>query len=442
MNKITEGVIWKQILTFFFPILLGTFFQQLYNTSDAIIVGRFLGKEALAAVGGGTGTLINLLVGFFTGLSSGATVIISQFYGAKNEKDTSCAVHTAIALAFIAGIIISIVGLSFSRFALTMIGTPEDMFDSALTYIRIYFTGIIASIIYNMGAGILRAVGDSKRPLYFLIVSCIINIILDIVFIAVFHWGIAGAAWATVFSQVVSMYLVLRCLTHTTESYVLEIKKIRLIPSFLLKIVRIGLPAGVQSIMYTISNIIIQANVNALGTTVIAAWAAFGKIDSFYWMIINAFGIAITTFVGQNYGAGKYDRVRKGMIQTLGMSALSTVFICTGFWFLGEYIIKLFTTDAEVVNQGMVILKFFVPSFITYIIIEILSGTSRGTGRSLVPMIMTIGGVCITRILWLAIALPIKPGIITISASYPVSWILTSIFFIIYYNGWIVKRLK
>lgn len=316
-NQITEGVIWKQLLLFFFPILFGTFFQQLYNTVDAIVVGRFVGKEALAAVGGPTGTLINLLVGFFVGLSSGATVIISQFYGARREDKVGFAVHTSIAFSLLCGAGIMAVGILFAPWALSAMGTPRDILTYAILYMRIFFLGTIPNLIYNMGSGILRAAGDSRRPLFFLITGCVTNIVLDVVLVVYLHMGVAGAAAATILSQTASALFVIIVLTRTEEMYRLRFSRIRLDRRMLNRIIRIGLPAGLQSVMYSLSNVIIQSGVNSLGTDTIAAWTAYGKIDSVFWMIINAFGISITTFVGQNYGAGKMDRVKRASASVL-----------------------------------------------------------------------------------------------------------------------------
>lgn len=432
-NGITEGVIWKQLLLFFFPILFGTFFQQLYNTADAVIVGRFVGKEALAAVGGATGTLINLLVGFFVGLSSGATVIISQYYGADRHKRVSQAVHTAIAFALICGAVLMAVGLIFAPIALRMMGTPDDIMDYALSYIRIYFIGIIWNLIYNMGAGILRAIGDSKRPLYYLIASCFTNIVLDMVFVVGLHMSVRGAALATILSQLVSAVLILSALMRTDDSYKLVIKKIRLNLHMTGRIVKVGLPAGLQSVMYSFSNIIIQSSVNSLGTNTIAAWAAYTKIDSFYWMIISALGISITTFVGQNYGACKMDRVKKGLHQCLLISVVVTVLLSTVLYLGGGYIFLLFTNDPTVIADGLGILHFLAPTFVTYLCIEIFSGALRGTGDCWIPMIMTALGVCVLRVVWVILAVPVRPQISTVIFSYPMTWTITSVLFIIYY---------
>ena len=432
-NGITEGVIWKQLLIFFFPFLFGTFFQQLYNTVDAVIVGRFVGKEALAAVGGSTGTLINLLVGFFVGLSSGATVIISQFYGGGREKRVSEAVHTAIAFSLACGIGLMVVGIVFSPFALRAMGTPEDIMQYSLSYIRIYFLGIIPNLIYNMGAGILRAVGDSKRPLYYLMASCFTNIVLDLVLVVWLRLDVRGAAIATIASQLVSAVLVVIRLFKTEDSYRLVVSKIKMNLHMVMRIVRIGLPAGLQSVMYSASNIIIQSSVNSLGTDTVAAWTAYSKIDSVYWMIISALGISITTFVGQNYGAGKLDRVKRGIYVCLGLSFLITAILSAALYLGGGYIYLMFTADAAVIAKGIEILHFLVPAFVTYVCVEVLSGALRGTGDCWIPMIMTAVGVCALRVLWVIIAVPLRPDILTVVFSYPLTWSITSILFLVYF---------
>lgn len=439
-NQITEGVIWKQLLIFFFPILFGTFFQQLYNTVDAIVVGQFVGKEALAAVGGPTGTLINLLVGFFVGLSSGAAVIISQYYGAKRADKVGYAVHTSIAFSLICGAALMVVGIVGAPWALQLMGTPEDIMEFAVLYIRVYFLGVIPNLIYNMGAGTLRAIGDSKRPLFFLIAGCLTNIVLDILFVVVLNMGVLGAALATIISQAISALLVLLVLTRTREIYRLIFRQIRLDGRMLRRIIRIGLPAGLQSVMYSFSNVIIQTAVNGLGTDTVAAWTAYSKIDCIFWMIISAFGISITTFVGQNFGAGKMDRVKKGIRVCLGMSVVSTLAL-TGFLYVfGEMIFRIFTADVAVLEKGMEILHFLVPTFITYVAIEIYSGSLRGVGDSWIPMIITCLGVCVLRIVWILVAVPLQNTITTIIFSYPLTWTTTSILFIIYFHKF--SRLK
>lgn len=433
-NQITEGVIWKQLLFFFFPILFGTFFQQLYNTTDAIIVGNFVGKEALASVGGPAATIINLLVGFFVGLSSGATVIISQHYGAGDHKKVSDSVHTSIALAIAGGAVMMVIGIAAARFSLEAMSTPADIMEPSLIYMKIYFCGIIPSMIYNMGSGILRAVGDSKRPLYFLIASCFINIGLDLFFVVTLKMGVAGVAIATILSQAISALMTVVALVRTTDSYRLFIRKIRFHKQHLLSIVKIGFPAGLQSAMYSISNLLIQSSINSFGTDTVAAWTAYGKVDGIFWMIMGAYGVSITTFAGQNYGAGKYDRVKKSVHVCLGLAAVTSVilsFLVLGF---GNTILLLFTRDQNVIDICMGMMWVVSPTYITYICIEILSGTCRGCGDSFIPMLLTCFGICVLRIGWIFWAVPLRHEVSTVAFSYPLTWTVTSVLFIIYYK--------
>ena len=413
-----------------------------------MVVGRFVGKQALAAVGGSTSTLINLLVGFFVGLSSGATVVISQFYGARKADKVHWAVHTSIAFSVIGGIIFMIVGLVGSPWALEAMKTPEDVMGHAVVYIRIYFLGIIVNLVYNMGAGILRAVGDSRRPLYFLIASCFTNIILDVLLVAVLRMGVAGAALATITSQLLSAVLVVRALMKTDDMYKLEWKKVRIDQRMLQRIVRIGIPAGMQSVMYNISNVIIQAGVNTLGTDNVTAWATYGKVDGLYWMMINALGISATTFVGQNFGAGRLDRVRKGAGACMVIGVVLTASVGVVLYNGGHLLVELFTTDQQVQAISMDLLHFMVPTFITYIAIEILSGTLRGVGDAWMPLIITGIGVCAVRVLWIMFVLPHYHTIIGAAFCYPLTWSLTTVAFVIYYyffsslRRWKLKPLK
>ena len=433
-NQIIEGDITKQLLIFFFPILFGTFFQQLYNTTDAVIVGKFVGKEALAAVGGSTATIINLLVGFFVGISSGASVIISQYYGSGNRGKLTLSVHTSIALAVIGGAVMMVIGIIGAPWALEAMGTPADIMEDSLTYMRIYMLGMIPSMLYNMGSGILRAVGDSGRPLYFLMAACGVNTVLDLFFVVALDMGVMGVGIATTMSQVASALLTVMVLLRTKEAYKVTPKRVFPHLRYLRIILRIGLPAGLQSAMYSISNLVIQAAINVYGTDAVAAWTAYGKVDNIFWMIMSAFGIAITTFAGQNFGAGKKDRVRKSVRICLIMSALTSVafsFIVISF---GSTVLRLFTDDPSVISISMRMIAVISPAYISYVCIEILSGACRGCGDALMPMILTCFGVCVLRILWIFTAERISPGLETISFSYPLTWSVTSIMFIIYYK--------
>lgn len=432
-NQITEGVIWKQLLLFFFPILLGTLFQQFYNTADTIVVGRFVGTQALAAVGGSTGQMVNLVVNFFVGLSSGATVIIARFYGAGDKQKLNDALHTAIALSTAGGIITAILGITLTPRILQMMHTPSDVIGGSISYLRIYFAGIIFVFIYNIGSGILRAVGDSRRPLYFLIICCFINIGLDILFVVFLKQGVKGAAYATVISQAVSAVLVLLSLSKSADIYCLKLSKIRFHKALLLSIITIGLPAGFQSVMYGISNIIIQTSLNSLGTETMAAHTAFAKVDAIYWMISGAFSVSIITFIGQNYGARKYDRMKKSIKVCLIMDFIASLILTTIMLLLGPYLLRLFTTDPVVIEIGMQIIHIIAPSYSLFIFIEILSSALRGMGNVFVPMIMTCCGVCILRIVWIFFFVQEHLSVTNILMSYPISWGLTAVLFIIYF---------
>lgn len=440
-NSITEGVIWKQLLLFFFPLLFGTFFQQLYNTVDAVVVGQFVGKEALAEVGGASAMIINIFVGFFVGISAGATVTISQFFGGKRMREVREAIHTAVALSVAAGIIIMIAGLTGAETVLSWMNTPPETMEGSVLYLRIYFCGMVGNLIYNMGAGILRAMGDSKRPLYFLIASCLVNVVLDLLLVAAAGMGVAGVAAATILSQAFSAVLVILTLLRFPEEYRLRIKSIRFHGWVLKRIVAIGLPAGFQSLMYSLSNALIQTNVNSFGTSTVAAWTAYSKIDALFWMVVSAFGISVTTFVGQNYGAGLYHRVRKGVRQCLLITAVCTLFINVIIIPFGQILFRLFTRDAEVIEIGVMMMRFLVPTFMTYICIEIYSGALRGMGDSLIPMLITCGGICGLRVLWLLLAVPKWNNMKTVMMSYPITWVITSILFLVYYS-WYTKKHK
>ena len=398
-----------------------------------MIVGRFVGKEALSAVGGGTGTIIQLLVGFFVGVSSGATVIISQYYGAKREEMVGYAVHTAIALSLAAGFIMMVGGIIAAPAVLRAMDTPAEVLEPSVLYIRIYSAGVIGNLIYNMGAGILRAVGDSKRPLYFLIASCLTNIVLDVVFVVFLRMGVAGAALATILSQALSAVLVIMVLVRTKDMHHLDIRKIVFDKRMFGRIIRIGLPAGLSSVMYSSSNVLIQSSINALGTDTVAAWTAYSKIDCIFWMIISAFGISATTFVGQNYGAGKMDRVRKGIRTCMYLSGVTTILISLLLYFFGIHFYSLFTTDGTVVEIGIKMLRFLVPTYITYITIEVFSGSLRGVGDCWMPTVISCLGICVIRVLWILFAVPLKNDMYTIMFSYPLTWTVTSTLYILYY---------
>ena len=414
-NAIITGSIPRQLLLFFFPIWLGTMFQQLYNTVDTLIVGNFVGTQALAAVGA-TSSFVQLLVGLFVGLCSGAGVIIAQSFGARDHDEVNRQVHTALALAIAGGAALTVIGLLISRPVLRLMQTPDEIVGMASEYLQIYFLGMIPQMIYNMGTNILRAVGDSKRPLYFLIVASIVNIVLDIVLVAVIPLGVAGAAIATVASQVVSAVLTVRCI-HGSQGmpWHLQLKNIRIERSVLLAICRIGLPGAAQSALYSISNMTIQSAINGFGTVAVAAWSVYGKIDFLFWMTVSSFGIAVT--------------------------AGTTLCISLALYPLAQLLFRLFSSDDAVVAQGVQMMHYLVPVYMTYICIEIFSGALRGCGDVRVPTIITVFAVCIMRIVWLAVALPFKHELSVVEFSYPLTWITATVLFAIYYakGGWMQR---
>lgn len=432
-NPITHGIIWKQLLFFFFPILIGTFFQQLYNTVDSVIVGQFVGKEALASVGGSSAQLVSLVVGFFTGLSSGAAVAIAQFFGARDKEAAEQGLHNAYAISLAAGMVLTVLGIALTPAMLRLMNTPAETFRDSVLYLRIYFAGILFVLIYNMGSAILRATGDSRRPLYYLIVCCAINIVLDILLVVGFHMGVMGAAFATLAAQAVSALLVTRKLMRSEGLMHLSLKKIRFYGSILRHQLRLGLPTGFESILFAITNIAIQSAVNTFGTDTAAAWSAYGKLDAIFWMVSTAFGISITTFVGQNYGAGKMDRVRKStrvcLLIDLAVSAVLVLFLI----FARSFLFRLFTADEEVIRIGCDMLVLITPWYVIYAVIEVLGGALRGVGDVLVPVIITLLGVCVFRIIWLRVVLNVSPTIPWIIFSYPVTWAATALAFIGYY---------
>lgn len=438
-NDITHGVMWKSLIFYVMPLIMGTFFQQLYNTVDAVVVGRFVGKEALSAVGGTSAMLVNVFVGFFVGVSSGAGVVVAQYYGAKKETDLNKTVHTAMLLALVSGIILTFVGFFMMPVFTVWMNTPEDILGLTCTYLRIYSIGMIPNLIYNMGSGILRAVGDSRRPLYFLIVSCITNIVLDILFVLKLNMGVVGVAIATILCQVISAILVIVTLMRTRSSYRLQPKELFFSRRQFGKILSIGIPAGVQSLMYSFSNVFIQTAINEFGTDAVAAWASFAKIDALYWMVISSFGIGVTTFVGQNYGARLYSRVRSCVRQGAVLMGIITIFFTIVFFRWGALAFQLFTTDSNVMKMGEVMIRYLSPFYITYTAIELLSGALRGMGDSLRPMFISVLGICVLRICWVTFAVPIWHRIETIEFSYPLTWISTSLMFIIYYF-WYIKK--
>lgn len=440
-SDLTEGVIWKKYLLFFFPILFGLLFQQLYNTADAIIVGKFVGTDALAAVGGSSTQIINLVIGFFTGLASGATVIISQYFGAKNHEQVSLSVHTIITFCIIVGVILTILGYLLTPWMLRIVKNPEDIMDISIQYLKIYFIGALPMLIFNIGSGILRAVGDSRRPLYFLMVCCFFNIFLDIILVAVFKLGVAGAGCATVISQTISAILVTLSLCKTDGPHKLDFLKLKIDFYSLRDMLWVGIPAGVQSAMYSLSNLIVQTAVNDLGTSVIAAWSAVGKLDGVYWVTSNAMGAAICGFVGQCFGARKYDRMKQSVKVSMKIAIGSTLTLAVVLLSLARPGLSIISNDPVVIDYSVEMLWYFAPFYIVWTFIEIISNTLRGVGDSLRPTLIIMFFVCVIRIFWVYFVVPSWDTVMGISMAYPVTWTITAIVLIIYYlkSDWLKR---
>lgn len=437
-NSITEGAIFPALISFFFPIFLGALFQQLYNTCDAIIVGRFVGKEALAAVGSSTAAFINLLVGFFMGLASGCGIVISQAVGAKNRGEISKSIHTTIILAVAGGIILTFFGYFFSHKILSLMKVPQEILALSELYLKVFFLGSIPMFVYNLGTGILRSVGDSKTPFYILVAACFTNIILDLVFIAVLKMGVFGAALATTLSQTESAFIVLLILFKPTKSIEekgckLSFRQLKFSSNISRRMFRISLPTAIQTSFYSLTHLIITSFINGFGTDIIAAWSAFGKCDQIFWMAVSSMGMALTTFSGQNYGAGKIDRVKKSTNISMLVTSVLTVFLAAIFISFENPIYSMFCKDPDVIAEGCKIMNFVAPLWICYISIEVLSGAIRGTGRTLIPTIISLIGVCAFRIIWLFTVVPHHKTIIMVIGSYPITWTITSISLWIYY---------
>ncbi|MDD6095847.1 MAG: MATE family efflux transporter [Clostridia bacterium] len=431
-NDLTQGVIWKKLISYFLPIAAGTLFQQLYNAIDAIIVGKFVGTGALAAVGGSPAMVANLLLGFFVALCGGAEVVISQHFGAKDRKRVDLEIHTSVTFCFFVGLILSAVVITFSPQILTFLKTPADTMADSVLYTRIYFSGSIFMLLFNMGSGILRAMGDSKRPFYYLTVSCVCNIILDIYFVVGLHMGVAGVAWATVAAQGISAVLVLIDLCRNKE-YPLRPRKLGIKWDVLASMMRIGVPSGIQSAMYGLSGTILQTGVNTLGTVVVASWAMSGKLDGVYWAVSSAFGTAVMNFVGQNYGARNTERIRRCVKTATKLFAAITAVISGMLLLLAKPALTLFSDDPAVIETTWQIIVYLVPFYMLWTVIEVFSGVLRGVGDAVKPAVIVALGVCAFRVIWVATAFALKKTLFVICICYPISWFITGAALLFYY---------
>ena len=441
-TNLTEGSVWKKLLVFFLPIAAGTIIQQLYNAVDGLIVGRFVGTNALAAVGGSSAQIINVLVGFFVAMTAGASVVIGQIYGAGRREDLNKAIGNAVTVMGLFGIALMVLGFAASPALLRLLNTPEETLEGAVLYLRIYFLGVPFLMVLNMESSILRAVGDSFHPFLFMVAGCVLNIVMDAVFVIVFGWGIAGVAIATVAAQVVNTALLTRQLNRKGQEYRLTFRELGIKGVYLANMLRLGVPAGLQSSMYSVSNMIIQVGVNSLGTVVVASWAMSGKTDGFYWAISNAMGAAITSFIAQNYGAGRTDRVRQCVKQGLIMHLVITVVVSAGLMLTAIPALRLLTPDEAVVETTYLIMAYFVPFYFTWVLVEVLSAVLRGAGDAVYPVVIIGIGVCLFRVIWILTVFQYFGTLLSLCLSYTVSWTITSIALVIYYRkgGWMNRR--
>ncbi|MFR8035087.1 MAG: MATE family efflux transporter [Lachnospiraceae bacterium] len=428
----TEGSIWKHLLFFAIPLLIGNLFQQLYNTVDSIVVGNFVGKEALAAVGT-TDSIINTIIGFFMGMSTGAGVIISHYFGAKNDEGVHKAVHTTIAITIIMSVVFSILGVLLVPAMLHLMKTPDDVFDQSATYLRIYFAGGAGLMFYNMGSGIMRAVGDSKRPLYFLILSALINTVLDVLFVAGFHWGVAGAAIATIIAQGISAVLVMITLTREKESYRIIWSKIHIYKEMLGKIFSVGFPVAIQQAVTSFSNVFVQSYINNFGSACMAGWSSYGKIDKFCMLPMQSVALSVTTFVGQNLGSGNLKRAKRGSLVALAMSVSISVLMMIPILIFAPQLVGLFNQDPDVLQFGTLFLRFMMPFYACCCINQIYAGTLRGAGNALAPTIIMMSSFIVFRQIYLFVVSKLFDTIEVVAFGYPAGWIVCSIIMLIYY---------
>jgi putative MATE family efflux protein len=421
----TEGVIWRKMLTFFFPIFLGSLFQQLYTTADAVIVGQFIGKDALASIDA-IYNLTKFPLSFFTGLSVAATILISQFYGAKDQKSLDESVHTAVAFSVAGGLALSVIGIIIAAPSMRWLNVPDEIVPDTLAYVRVCFGGTVVSLVYNIAAGILRAVGDSRTPLLYLIVCNCANVALDLLFVVVFKWGVTGAAAATVVSQFASAALTIRHLTRVNMPCKLDLRRVRFHMPTLKKILRIGVPMSLQNILYPISNMVVQSGINAYGVDSIAAYALSGKLDMIVWVASAAFSSTSSTFAAQNYGAKAYDRIKRGTRICLGLTTLVIGAISAVLFIWSKPLGRMIIDDRIVLDMCADIMRLMAPFYVMYALGEVLSGALRGKGETFKQMAITLMGTCGFRVAWALFVPQGRASLLGLLTSYPASWILTT----------------
>ena len=438
-SDLVSGTVWKRLVVFFLPIAAGTCIQQLYNTVDGLIVGRFVGTVALAAVGGSASQIIAVLIGFFVAVTAGASVVVAQLYGAERNDAVRLAVGNAVAVFALMGVLLMAAGLAAAPAMLRLLRTPEDTLAASVLYLRIYFLGVPFILVLNIESNMLRAVGDSYSPFVYMVAGCVTNIVLDVAFVVFFRWGIAGVAAATVAAQLLNMLLLTRKLVRTEEPYRLSFRELRFRGAYLAGMFRLGIPSGLQNTMYGVSNLIIQIGVNSLGTVVVASWAMTAKIDGVFWAVSNALGAAITSFVGQNLGAGKEDRVRLCVKQGLLLGFGITVVLSTLIMLAARPLLHILTKDPAVISTTWEMLWYFVPFYFTWTLIEVLSAVLRGSGDAVRPVVIIGLGICAFRILWMLTLFRILHTMQVLCLAYVCSWTLTSGIILVYFrrSGWL-----
>lgn len=428
----TEGPIARQLIAFALPLMLGNLFQQLYNTADSLIVGNFLGSDALAAVSSSS-NLIQLMVGFFNGVAGGAGVVIARYYGARDIPRLQKTLHTMMAFGLAAGCLLTAIGVTLTPILLRLMGTPETVLPQSVSYFRTYFLGSMAFVLYNICMGALQAVGDSRHPLQYLMISSVINVALDLLFVGVLGWGVAAAAAATAISQTVSTVLCLIRLMHSDRDYRLSLRRIRFDLPALREILSNGVPSGLANCIISIANVVVQANINAFGAAAMAGCGAHSRIEGFAFLPVTCFNMALTTFVSQNLGASRYDRVKKGARIGLASAMVVAESIALLIYTLSPRLIGLFSQDPEVIAFGVMHQRTTTPFFFLLAYTHAMAAIQRGAGHSAVAMLVMAVCWCVIRVPYVTLAAHLRPVLTSVSSGYPVTWTLSSIVFTIYY---------
>lgn len=424
----TEGPIFSKIVSFTLPLILSSILQLLFNAVDMVVAGRFAGKNALAAIGS-TSSLINLLVNVFMGLSVGGNVLVARFFGSGKDRDVHETVHTAVSLSLISGVLLAFIGIGFAPTLLVWMGTPSEVLPLSSLYIRIYFAGMPVQMLYNFGAAILRAIGDTKRPLTYLTFAGAINAVCNVIFIVVFHMGVDGVAYATVLSQTISAVLIVRCLINSDESYKLELSKLRIYKDKLLQILRLGLPAGFQGAVFSLSNVLIQSSVNSFGADAMAGNTAASNLEGFVYVSMNAVHHTCLSFTSQNYGAKKYDRIKKIFIQCLAFTATAGLVLGTISYLFGPVLLSIYAGNNDkdvVIYYGMIRLSIIMLTYFACGTMDVCVGAIRGLGYSIMPMIVSLLGACGFRVLWIYTIFRHFHTLTCLYISYPISWSITT----------------